>query len=53
MKKMSNRKTISVIPDMLKLVLILFLGFRSINHIVYSTGSLSRSMNSVVLASNW
>lgn len=49
MKKINNKKTMSVIDDMLKLALILFL--ERIPIITYLEGSFRISKNSVVLAS--
>ena len=49
MKKISNKNTISVMDDMLKAALTLFLVFRAI--FSYLIGSFNRSINSVVVAS--
>lgn len=48
-KKISSRKTISVIPDMAKLASTRFLGFSAM--VFYFAGSFSRSINSDVPAS--
>ena len=54
-KKMSNRKMTSVIDAMLNVASILCLRFSAmvVSPSGYSAGSLSRSINSIVLDSSW